>query len=371
MLATKPTPIPLNDLRRAYQARRGLIDEAVARVLASGWYSLGTEVEAFEGEFADYVGVTHAIGVASGTDALELCLVALGCCQGDEVITAANAGGFTSVAARKIGAEPRYADVCEETLMLTAETIAAGIGDRTRAVVVTHLYGRLAEIEPIASLCRSRGLVLIEDCAQAVGATQGGRRAGSFGDAAAFSFYPTKNLGAAGDGGMVVCRSPVVAEAVRSLRQYGWSARYHVDRPGGRNSRLDELQAAILRARLPFVDGDNERRRQILALYGEALDARWGRLMGSMGPDDAAHLAVILTADRERAIADLERSGVSTSIHFPIPDHRQPHLAGGAPAAPLPITEYACAHVLTIPLFPELHEDEVARICETLSRAPG
>jgi dTDP-4-amino-4,6-dideoxygalactose transaminase len=363
--------VPLNDLGRAYTAHRGVIDDAVKRVLASGWYSLGPEVAAFETEFADYVGVPYAIGVACGTDALEICLVAVGCGPGDEVVTAANAGGFTSVAARKIGACPRFADVSEMTLTLTADSIAPRLNERTRAVVVTHLYGRLAAIEPIVSLCRSRGIPLIEDCAQAVGATRAGKRAGSFGDAAAFSFYPTKNLGALGDGGMVVSNSAEVAATVRSLRQFGWGERYYVDRPGGRNSRLDELQAAVLRARLPFVDGENQRRREIAARFAAGLDPSFGRLLAGTALDDVAHLAVVVTNDRPRAAQHLARAGIATSIHFPIADHQQQHLRGSGPPVTLAVTEQATARVLTIPCFPQLREDELDRICHALSTGRG
>lgn len=360
-------PIPLNDLQRPYAVHRGVIEEAVARVLASGWYCLGAEVEAFEAEFADYVGVPHAIGVGCGTDALELCLVALGCGPGDEVVTAANAGGYTSIAARKIGARPRFADVSETSLTLTANTIIPCLSERTRAVVVTHLYGWLADIEPIVGLCRSRGVALIEDCAQAVGAIRGGKRAGSFGDAAAFSFYPTKNLGALGDGGMVVTSSAAIATTVRSLRQYGWGQRYHVDRPGGRNSRLDELQAAVLRTRLPFVEDDNQVRREIVARFADSLNPSLGRFIAGTGPDYVAHLAVLVTTDRTRVARHLARAGIATSVHYPVPDHHQPHLGTSESTATLAVTEHATAHVLTIPCFPELREDELAQICYALS----
>src|SRR4051812_1905474 len=218
--------VPLNDLRRGFLALEDELRPAVDAVLSSGWYVLGPEHDAFEREFAAAVGAEHCIGVGNGTDALELALLAVGCVPGDEVVTAANASMYTSTAALKAGLVPRFADVDPSSLLLTAETLEPALSPRTRAVVVTHLYGRLAEISPILDLCRAAGVAVIEDCAQAAGARSPEGAAGSLADVAAFSFFPTKNLGALGDGGAVVTNDPERAALVRSLRQYGWSAKY-------------------------------------------------------------------------------------------------------------------------------------------------
>jgi dTDP-4-amino-4,6-dideoxygalactose transaminase len=292
----------------------------------------------------------------------------VGCRPGDGILTAANCGAYTSVAARKAGLRPRYADVDPQTLCLSPSTVEAALTAEIRTVVVTHLYGRISDIDSIVRLCHDRGIAVIEDCAQAVGATWRGRRAGSFGDAAAFSFYPTKNLAAVGDGGAVATQSADVAERVRRLRQYGWARKYAIALPGGRNSRLDEVQAAILRIRLRYLDGHNERRRSIVSHYVAALSPRAGRFVASDGPDFVGHLAVLLTeGDRARVQASLHAAGIRTDIHYPIADHRQPAWRDEYAHLRLPVTEEVVERVLSVPCFPELSEDEVARICESLS----
>jgi dTDP-4-amino-4,6-dideoxygalactose transaminase len=231
--------------------------------------------------------------------------------------------------------------------------------------VVTHLYGNVADVEPIRRLCDERGVLLVEDCAQAIGARRDGRFAGTFGHLAAFSFYPTKNLGALGDGGAVVTDDPALAASVRALRQYGWEHKYHVVRRHGRNSRLDELQAAILRSKLPMVDRWNERRRTIVGRYAGALDVSAGRFVFDEGTS-VAHLAVALVEDRDRARAVLEERGIGTDVHYPVADHRQPVWDGHAVQARLPVTEDAVEHVLTVPCFPELEDAEIDHVCEAL-----
>lgn len=361
--------IPLNDLGRGVAAHRLDIDESIRRVIESGWFVNGSERRGFEQEFGDYLGVKACVGVANGTDALEIALHACGCEPGEEVILAANAGMYAATAALKAGLRLRYADVEPDTLCLSWGTVAAALGPETRAVVVTHLYGSTADIGPIVSGCRERSIVVIEDCAQSAGAVRDGRRAGSFGDVAAVSFYPTKNLGALGDAGAVVTSSERTAERARSLSQYGWKTKYNVSLAGGRNSRLDEIQAAILRARLPHLDAANQRRRMIVDRYRGAIPAATGRIVSSEGESYVAHLAVLLTAqgERERIAHGLSARGIATDVHYPVPDHRQALFSDSYATISLPITEATAAQVLTLPCFPELTEEEIDRVCEALS----
>jgi len=358
--------VPVADPSRGVRALRPELDAALARVLESGRYVLGPEHDLFEVEFAAYLGTASCVGVASGTDALELALRAVGCAEGDEIVASANAGFYATAAARAAGLEVRYADVEPNTLTLSVETVEPALTPATRAVVVTHLYGLLADVEPIAQLCRARGIALVEDCAQAAGARRGGRCAGTFGDAAAFSFYPTKNLAALGDGGAVVSNDDGVAERVRALRQYGWETKYRVTTSGGTNSRLDELQAAVLRVRLPYLDRWNEHRRSIAARYSKVLRPPVGSVVAVEGEDYVAHLAVALVEERDAIQTKLRASGIGTDIHYPIPDHRQPLWRGSFADLRLPVTEHAAEHVLTLPCFPELADNEVDRVCEAL-----
>lgn len=367
---TDAVPVPTNDLGRAFQEQRAELEDAALRVLRSGWYVHGPEHRAFEDELAEAVGVRHAIGVASGTDALALALIALTRGLGGEVVTAANAGGYATAAIQRAGATPRYVDVDADTLCLDTDLTLEAIGERTRAVVVTHLYGRLADVERLAAVCQERGVPLVEDVAQSIGAERGGRRAGAFGTVATFSFYPTKNLGAFGDGGAVVTDDGELAGSLRRLRQYGWQDKYVVVQPHGCNSRLDELQAALLRVRLPRVPAWNERRRAIISRYVEAAPAQLLHVLPAHEADHAGHLAVAVAADgqRDRVRDALARAGVATEVHYPVPDHLQPiaHASAGAPA--LPVTEHAAAHVLSLPCFAQLTDPEIEVVCGALSR---
>ncbi|HST56608.1 MAG TPA: DegT/DnrJ/EryC1/StrS family aminotransferase [Solirubrobacteraceae bacterium] len=358
--------IPFNDLRRTAE-----VDEdtaaAVERVVRSGWYLLGEETSAFEREFADYLGTDHAIGLASGTDALELALAALGCATGQEVLTAANAGGYSTCAARRRGLHVRYADVDESSLLLTAETVAQALTARTTVVVVTHLYGKMADVAAICDVCHPRGIRVLEDCAQAAGARTNGSLAGSVADAGAFSFYPTKNLAALGDAGAVVTSDDDVAESVRRLRQYGWGAKYKVQQDGGRNSRVDEIQAAALRVRLRELDGRNRRRREIAARYAQALADTSAQMVHTGEQDYVAHLAVLRSPRRDELAAALRAEGIGSEIHYPVPDHRQAVI--GAPSVSLPVSEAASQQVLSLPCFPELEQWELDTICFVLAES--
>jgi len=356
----------MNDLSRGSATAKEQVAAAIGRVQESGWYLHGPEASAFEAEFASFVGTTGCVGVGNGTDAIALALLGVGCSPGDEIVTAANAGMYTTLAALRAGLRPKYADVDPTTLCLSRDSVALALDTSTRAVVVTHLYGRLAEIESIVELCRDRGVAVVEDCAQAIGASRMGKRAGSFGDAAAFSFYPTKNLGALGDAGAVVTDRREVEERVRSLAEYGWVSKYRVGLAGGWNSRLDELQAAVLRVRLPFVEEWNRRRRALVGAYSAALPAHAGTFVSTEGNDYVAHLAVLLSPDRERAREELARKGIATDVHYPISDHRQPIYGGTFDGLTLPVTELAADRVLSVPCFPELTDSECARVCEAL-----
>jgi dTDP-4-amino-4,6-dideoxygalactose transaminase len=355
--------IRVADPRRAVAAERTALDAAIGRVLDSGRYVHGPEHAALEEELASFLGVPHCAGVACGTDALALALAAGGCGPGDEVVTAANAGGYTTAAARRLGCALRYADVDATTLGLSAASVEQTLTGKTRAVVATHLYGLMCDVEGIVELCRGKGIRVVEDCAQAAGARRDGRRAGSFGDVAALSFYPTKNLAAIGDGGAVATSDSDVDERVRSLRQYGWSEKYRAVVPGGWNSRLDELQAAVLRVGLARLDERNGRRREIVRRYADALPSRAGRFVWNDGEDFVGHLAVILAEDRERLAATLAEAGIGTDVHYPVADYEQPAWPSDVR---LPVTDHAVGHVLTVPCFPELTDDEIDVVCGVL-----
>lgn len=332
-------------------------------VVAGGWYILGPAVRSFEAEFAGYCGVGHAIGVGNGTDALEIALRGLEVGPGDRVATVANAGGYATTAILATGAEPLYVDVEPGTMVMDARALAAAV-PRPRAVVVTHLYGRMADMPAI--LAAAGGAPVIEDCAQAHGARLGGRHAGSWGSVGCFSFYPTKNLGALGDGGAVTTNDTELARRMRALRQYGWAAKYRAEFPG-RNSRLDEIQAAVLRVKLPYLDRWNERRLGIAALYRNLLAGLPLEPPSADGPEYVAHLYVIRTPAREALREKLAGTGIGTDVHYPVPDHRQ-EAARGKPWAEvcLPVTERCAAEVLTLPCFPELSEEEVRRVAEAV-----
>ncbi|WP_293187315.1 DegT/DnrJ/EryC1/StrS family aminotransferase [Ottowia sp.] len=323
-------------------------------VVDSGWYVLGPNVREFEQAFARYVGVGHAVGVANGTDALALALRALGIGPGQRVATVANAGCYASTAIAQVGAVPCFVDVDEGSLTLSPDRLRATLRDGpVGAVILTHLYGRMGEASAIAALCRQAGVPLIEDCAQAHGAVRAGRQAGAWGAVACFSFYPTKNLGALGDGGAVLTDDTALAERLRALRQYGWARKYEVALAGGVNSRLDELQAAVLLAKLPRLDAANAERRAIATRYGAAFADLPLACPPLPGEDDVAHLYVVRTPRRAELQAHLAARGIASDVHYPVPDHRQPVRAGQA-APDLPVTEAACAEVLSLPCYPGL-----------------
>lgn len=335
---------------------------AFARVLARHWYVLGDEVKAFERDFAAYCGVDHCVSLANGTDALELALRAVGAGPGSTVMVVANAGFYSSTAVHLVGAQPVYLDVDAASLTMCPTALAKALSEALvlpQAIIATHLYGQLAAIEEISALARQYGVTLIEDCAQSHGAQLDGQRCGSFGDIACFSFYPTKNLGALGDGGAVVSNSLPLAATVRSLRQYGWSSKYRNDLPMGRNSRLDELQAAVLNDKLPHLDAANAQRRAIAQFYSAQFAGLPLTLPTSTGDDFVAHLYVMRTkqpdaVQRDALRAHLDAQGINTDVHYPVADHRQKAYAHHFAAVSLPVTESACETALTLPCYPNM-----------------
>lgn len=361
--------VPLMDCLRQYVELQAEHDAAVARVLRSGWYILGEEVRRFEQAFAAYCGVEHAVGVANGTDALELALRVAGCGPGTEVIMAANAGMYAAVAAIQLHATPVFADVERETLLISPPSVARLLSSKTRAIVVTHLHGRLADIQGLRQQLGSRSIALIEDGAQAHGARNAAGRAGSFGDLATFSFYPTKNLGAMGDGGAIVTRNAEQAQAIRELAQYGWTRRYEATRPGGRNSRLDELQAAVLNVRLPHLETWNERRRAVVRRYREATRSTSLKWVSAPIPADACHLCIVRHPHREQVREALQQAGIATGIHYPWLDVDQPALAQGSwRSDDLTESRLAQPEIFTLPCFPQMTEAEIVHTCQTLSQ---
>ena len=356
--------IPLNSLERHNRALLPQFRTAVDRVLQSGWYILGSEVSAFEKEFADYCGVSDCIGVASGTDALELALLALEVGPGDRVVTVANAGGYSSTAIRAAGAVPVYVDVDPGSMNMSPDSLAQVLDPSIRAVIVTHLYGQMADMTSLLKIAGDAGIPVVEDCAQAHGASAGGKKAGAHGAIGCFSFYPTKNLGALGDGGALTTGDARLAARLRQLRQYGWETKYCSTVAGGRNSRLDEMQAAMLRIKLPLLDEWNAGRREIARRYTTALAP--SKLICPATFDDSyvAHLYVCRSTDRDALREHLAAHGVMTDIHYPIPDHLQPAFSDVRQSAGLPVTERCSREVFTLPCYPELEEDEIRRVTE-------
>ena len=361
--------IPFNDLSRTSPEVMKQIEAAISKVLASGWFVMGPEHNALEQELGAYFGAADAVLVANGTDALELALAAVGVGVGDRVLTVANAAAYTSIAARLLGAVPSYCEVSPQTLLMSADGVRQALSSAEvlpKAIVVTHLYGAMAPVQEIVAIAREYGIAVVEDCAQSIGATSDGRQSGTFGDIATTSFYPTKNLGALGDGGAVITNSEELAASVRRMRQYGWDSKYHIAYDHGRNSRMDELQAAILRVKLPYLDVWNDRRRQIHSRYQDAVSSS-ARLVNTSSESFTAHLAVLMTDDRTGARSSFMRAGIGTDVHYPIPDNKQDFASNKPAAMSLPITERAAETVLSIPMFPELTEREVDRICVVLS----
>jgi dTDP-4-amino-4,6-dideoxygalactose transaminase len=336
----------------------------MARVLASGWYILGEEVAAFEREFAAYAGASHAIGVASGTDAIQLALRALGVGVGDEVATVSHTAVATVAAIELSGATPVLVDIDPETFTMDAACLERAMNRHVKAIVPVHLYGHPADLAAILPIAGRHGAAVIEDCAQSHGAALGGRATGTWGHAGAFSFYPTKNLGALGDGGAVLTSDVELAARIRALREYGWRERY-VSSEAGLNSRLDEMQAAILRVKLHYLDAENARRREIASWYNQLLAGLPLTLPTvSISATHVFHQYVVRTALRDPLRDHLKQSGIGALIHYPVPVHLQPAYRGRVIlAGTLASSEAAAREVLSLPMFPELPGNAVERVC--------
>ena len=356
--------IPCADPKAQYLARQERVDQAIRRVLDSGWYVLGKEVEGFESEFASYCRTPHCLGVGNGTEALHLALSALGVGPGDEVITASLTASATAAAIVMCGATPVFADVDAETMVLDPEAVEAVLTPRTKALVPVHIYGHPVDMDAMLSIAGECGLVVVEDCAQAPGAMWKGHPSGSMGHAGCFSFYPTKNLGALGDGGAVVTRDSALDEKMRAMREYGWKERFVSSGPGW-NTRLDELQAAVLRAKLPWLDEGNQARRSLASLYAKGLEGL-PLTLPQEGRDafHVYHLFVVRSPRREALLSHLRAAGIGAGVHYPVPCHGQSAFSGAGVS--LPETEKASAEVFSLPMFPELSEEQAWRVVEAV-----
>ncbi|WP_299941944.1 DegT/DnrJ/EryC1/StrS family aminotransferase [uncultured Nitratireductor sp.] len=368
-----PLEVPFSDLGRYYNRYGNSIERAVIDTLRSGWWIRGKRVQAFTQEFSDFIGARHCIPVANGTDALELALktAATSFPAKKEIITVANAGGYASTAIYAAGLIPVYADIDPATQLLSAPSALASITDNTLAVVVTHLYGGLVDVEDLRENFRAAGrndVLIIEDCAQAHGACLYGKMAGSLGDIAAFSFYPTKNLGAMGDAGAIITSSDELGATARRLHQYGWTSKYTITQAGGRNSRMDEIQAAILSSVLPHLQECNAERASIMARYAEACPAQIQPLLRPSG--SVVHLAVFQCKQRDQLRDFLMRRGISSEIHYPILDCDQPGWQSCAfRVTPQGLTQArkSAESLISLPCFIGMTSDEIDHVCKALT----
>ncbi len=361
--------VPFNDLSRRYEAHASEINAVAKRVLQSGYYVLGPEVRALEDRFAVLMNAGGAAGVNSGTDAIAIALKALGVGPDDEVITVANTCTPTVAAIRMTGAMPVFADIDRETFVIDPSDLEHRITPRTKAIVPVHLYGFPADMVRINEIALRRDLIVVEDCAQSIGATVAGSPAGSFGHAAAFSFYPTKNVGAFGDGGMIVAKDPAIAARARRIRMYGEEKRYEAVEEG-MNSRLDELQAALVAWGMERIDAWNARRNEIAMRYKESIKNSAVTLPTQVqdGREGVWHLFVVRVAERTRFIEHLKKEGVGSSIHYPAPVFEQSAYSFlNEDGSTLPITKEVVSKVVSLPLFPELTDKEVGLVVDAVN----
>jgi aminotransferase EvaB len=358
----------INDLRLHNLAITAELEAATKRVISSGWFALGPEVASFEATFAAWCGAAWCCGLANGTDAIELGLRALGVKRDSEVIVAANAGMYAGTAILAIGAEPVYADIDPATLNIDSADVARCISSRTTAIIATHLYGRLCDMPALRGLADQHKIPLLEDCAQAHGAALAGKKAGTWGDAAAFSFYPTKNLGALGDGGAVVTSRRDILDTVMLLRQYGWESRYKVARSGGSNSRLDELQAALLQVKLPYLDEWTRKRQALGMFYAQAISHPLVQVSPFAAESHVYHLYVVRCSRRDALKLFLGERGIAAEIHYPYLDYQQPVFSGQPVAQTnLPNSELAVKEILTLPCYPELSLADAKYVADTIN----
>lgn len=363
-------PVPYLDLGAVSRELDGELERTVARVAASGWYLLGPELERFEAAFAAYCGTRHCVGVGSGMSAIELALLAGGVGPGDEVIVPAYTWIATWLAVSRTGATPVPVDADPATYNIDAELIRAAIGERTVAIVPVHLRGEPADMETISAIAAEAGLLVVEDAAQAHGARCNGKRVGGIGDAGAFSFYPTKNLGCLGDGGAVTTDDAELAERVRLLRNYGMRNRYEIE-AAGVNSRLAEIQAAVLRLLLPRLDGWNRSRGSLAALYIEALGNQAAISLPAVPAwaEPVWHLFAINHPDRDGLARGLAERGIETLVHYPLLPHQAPSYAGDWQAGSFPVAEELASTTLSLPLYPQLERSACERVAEAVLAA--
>lgn len=361
--------IPIADPVAEYRELQGEIDEAVRRVLGSGRYILGPEGQGLEAEIAAFTGAAHAVACNSGTDALHFPLRAAAIGSGDEVVLPSFTFVATAEAVSYVGARPVFADIDPDTFCLDPRALEKALTPRTRAVIAVHLYGRCAPMEEIAAICRDRKLILVEDAAQALGADEGGRRAGSWGDFGAFSFYPTKNLSAAGDAGLMTARDAKHAERLRMLRHHG-SRQTYLHETLGYNSRLDEIQAAILRIKLKHLERYNAARAAIAKQYSQALAGTSLKLPADNPKGRHVwHQYTVRTPRRDAVRKSLDEAGIASMIYYPVPLHRQPLYAADAVGGRFPVTDEAAATVLSLPIFPLLGEARAKRVADAVKAA--
>ncbi len=364
--------IPLNDLSRIDPTNLAVEIDVVTKVITSGRYMKGRYTAELEEKVADLSAAFGSVTVANGTDALMLAMLGLGLGPGDLIATVPNAGGYASTAAIRIGAMPVVVDIDPLTAQMSPNSLRQVLtkGDSIKAVVITHLYGLMADIEELRTICDLSGVYLIEDCAQAFGANLNGKNVGSWGDAATFSFYPTKNLGAFGDGGAISFKKEIHLTRARQLSQYGWSNRYEVSLIGGVNSRIDEIQAAVLLLRFERLNEENLRRREIVSRYQDVLSGN-RRMIHAKSESFVGHLAIMVTPSREQDTNYLNRSGVGTGIHYPILDNQQPAWKPIFTGQYAPDAETNVEQILTLPCFPKLTESEIEQVCEALRDLPS
>lgn len=367
--------IPFVDLSRQHETIRSQLDAAFSRVMDDGSFTLGGEVAAFESEFASYVGAREAVGVGSGTDALHFALRACGVGPGDDVVTVVNTFAATAEAILMCGARPRFVDIDADTYLMDLEALESAITPATKAIVPVHLYGQCVDMTRVMEIARRRGLRVVEDACQAHGARANGFVAGTAGDAGCFSFYPSKNLGALGDGGIIVTDDPEIAARARSLRNHGEDAsRLHVE--SGYCSRLHGLQAALLRAKLPHLDDWNAQRRHAASVYDQVLaDLPVTTPVVRPGAHHVYHLYVVRVEDRDDVRAALSEQGVQTAIHYAVPLHLEPAFSGlGYAQGSFPVAEDVIPRIVSLPMYPFITDEEVmavAEVLDTVTRVGG
>lgn len=361
--------IPMVDLKQQYARIKEEIDNNLLAALEATQFILGPNVQAFEKETAEYLGVSHAIGVASGTDALHLALAAAGIGVGDEVITTPFTFIATAEAIAYVGATPVFVDINRDTYNIDLEQVKAAINEKSRAVIPVHLFGQPVDMPALKDLCDANSLKIIEDCAQSFGAHIDGRQTGSFGDAGAFSFFPSKNLGCYGDGGLVTTNSDKMAEVIRVLRNHGSTRQYHHTMIGY-NSRLDELQAVILRAKLKHIDDYNANRRRVAQSYASMLADTEVQTPFEDGTGyHVFHQYTCLHPQRDKIMATLREAGIACAIYYPVPLHQQEVFAADCNGQVLPVTEMVASNCFSLPVYPELEEEKIVLITDTIKSA--